>query len=314
MTNPSTARKFKRKGVGACLLAIALLAAATAMAAEPRITVDRLFLSASMLVDAGGNQARGLTQTFAIPDKLLLAVPLEYEIVWDEQTDKVKVSREEFSLKAEDGTVSPVLGEMKYYAAFDGNFSGISASRPGKWRDTPTKKTLFPVFAVAATGGASTLKVGTVEIAVRIPDKAEDLGPLNLASYSVVTAGKVESLPAELKLGQETFATTLRPISDSLLAVTVRIEPREPTVFSREHFFWHTSWFGIRDEHGNYAPVAGELFFNKLNDNVSHNKTKGADGWNLDEATLYFSVAANTSRYKLYCLGRPVANFSLGGD
>jgi hypothetical protein len=285
----------------------------TASSAELEISTDKVFLLEKMYMDVIGTQKIGYIELFSIPDHFFLAIPMRYEIIWDDQTQKMKIPADEFILTNNKGEKVPLLGEMRYHAALKPYFNGISDSRPRKWKDSKyrKRKKLYPVFVVSNKGASYTLTLGGKEVKITSPEKISEIGPEAIASYKVTHVKRVKELPAKRNIYKKKYKTMIYPMTDTFLAVTIKMEPKPPTRFEKDHFFWHTTWFGLKDEWGAFVPTAGEYSSDMLYTSISHNALKGQSGLKVKDATLYFAVSSKAKKFQLYCFGKPVAEISV---
>ncbi len=299
--------------VGAICLLLSptlLLSSSLSMAAEIDASVGKTFLMEEILVDPAGTQKSGYLRKLAIPNRFFLAVALEYEVLWDEQEDRLKVQSDQIVLIDDKGQSLSVLGEMTYYSGLKTNFSAISHSRPKNWKDKkkPDKRKLYPVWAIDRPGTKFMLKIGEKELTVEAPDKVDVLGPSTIAKFEVSDAKWIGRVDDKETIGKNKYGVANDPLTGRFLAVTVEITPTPPIPMEETSFFWHTSWFGLLDGSGAFSPVAGEMHSDHFGRATSHNLFKGDSGWKTDSKTLYFAVPPRQETLKLYCLGSPVAD------
>jgi hypothetical protein len=298
-------------------LALALLAVAAftlpATGAEITLRVHQTYLLEEMFLQPTDNQARCFTETLRIPDKWMLAVALESEVAWDEQTKKLKITREQISLVDDKGAASRAIGEMKYYGGLNPFVGTIYHSRPRKWSGTETTtKKHYLVFPVAGKGMAYTLRIADAETKIKTPDTITRLGPEMIGKFEVTGAKTVPEVKGKVKINKVDYATVNRPLSDTFLAVDLTITPTPPGPMEADHFFWHSRWFALKNDLGGFAPVSGEIHMKDFTNNVSHNKSKkSGEAWQPIAGTLYFPVPAKAKQFQLYCAGQPVAAFSI---
>lgn len=281
-----------------------------ATGADLNLTIQKMYLLEEVFVDTTKTQARGFTKTLRIPGKSMLAVVFGSRVAWDEKTKRMSIPSKQIMLTDKNGKSGPLLGEMRYYGGLYKHVSSIQHTRPQKWKDTePRTKKHYLIFLVDGKSLDYTMKIGTAEVKLKTPDRFSTLNPAMIAKYAVTGAESVKEIPGTTRINYEKYETRNVALSETFIKVNVNITPQ----VKDNHFFWHTSWFALKDDLGGFIPVAGEIHNKDLSNGVSHNEMKstGAEKWKTIPATFYFSVSSKAKHFQFYCAGQPVAEFSI---
>jgi hypothetical protein len=240
-----------------------------------------------------------------------LAVRLTLSPAWTEEKDRVEADIENIVLKTDSGENAPMVGYFERYGEFV-----ISTARFSEWRSYDWQEKKRPVywnavFAVPSGTKSAELSFGGKVVKLEVPaGPADPPNPADLVKVEILESGYTDEIRGEHSVGDlEPKPVTVTTGGENLLlAVRLRLTPTKANGNHPDQFFWYTPWFGVATDSGLYVPTMGEIFFDRLNDNVSHNLDRSSDGvFTSAEATLYFAAPQGMSAFKLTYMALPVA-------
>ena len=257
------------------------------------------------------SSVHGIEETLKVDDRKLVAIRLKILPVWTDQIDKINVDDKDIKLVTPQGDEILMIGEFERYGQFRLNAQGFYAYRPNNWKEKEKNFYYNAVFAVPRDLDKAEFKMGPVGAAIKIPNDSK-APPLASDTVQVVITGvgKVESIRNEKRVGtlEPRPQTVITNPHGDILEVKIKITPVQGNGDEPDHFFWYTPWLSLATENGRFIGTFGEMFMNKITNNVSHNLSRNSDGeWSSGEATLYFAVPKSISAFKLIYVGQPVA-------
>jgi curli biogenesis system outer membrane secretion channel CsgG len=268
----------------------------------------------SLVVEPDSAGLVGLAQTLNVPDRNLLVVWMTWETTWNVDIGDITVEAEEIRLLDEQGAEHKPVGTMEARSMFRSYLSNLWIYRPSQWEDMPTQRYYWnAVFAVPGDGKTFTLKAGNQqrEFLVETP-VAPVYNPGWMARVEVVEAAFVDEIQGSVYAANQEFATTVRPMANKLLAVRVALTPTTGNSETREQFSWGTSWLGLINQRGHFAPAAGESDeYGGFSINTSHSVDKESGEWGTVTTTIHFVVPEETTSFELTWLGSRVASGSV---
>ena len=259
----------------------------------------------------GISSVHGVDETLKVEGNKLVSIRVKILPVWTDQIDKVKVDDKDIKIVTPDGQEILMIGEFERFGQFRLNAHGLYAYRPNNWKE---KEKIFyynAVFAVPAGVEKAEFKLGAVSAGIDIP-AASQPAPLAADAVKVEITGvkKVESLNSEKRVGKldpKPVTTITNPHGD-ILEVKIKITPLKGNGDTPDHFFWYTPWLALATADGRFIGTFGEMFMDKITNNVSHNLSRNSSGeWGSGEASLYFAIPKNVTDFKLIYVGQPVA-------
>jgi len=304
--------------ITAAALCLLLAGAAMALAQEETVALTLQGVSATAFKElkVGSKVSKygyGLQEALTAEGSVLLRVDALIAPPWSEQVEQVNVDAERIVLLTGEGAAIPMVGYFSY-GEFELQSNSLNAYRPYDWKENKDPLQYNAVFIVPRDTASLTFKLGAVESKIEgsIKVKASP-NPADIVTLAISKAAFVDRIVNTTNVGELKQPTAITTSHGKLLAVDLKLTPKEGNSADPDSFLWSTSWIAILCDNGHTAPTLGELFMDGLSDYVSHNLSRGSDGaWTSTEGTFYFAVPADTKTFKLVYYGTPLAEASVG--
>lgn len=299
------------------LIMAAVLFASPALAEEkkqPELKIDKVDVAAySELVDHKISNTYGVRELLKVDGKILVSVSVVVEPQWTEEIKNARIDAKNIKFVA-GGEEILMIGYFERYAQFRVDTDSFSAYRRSNWKEKPQKVHYNAVFAVPEGTAEGELKLGAASIKVTVPKAGPAPDPAKTVKVEVVKASFPKKVISEHSVGKikPKPVTVLTGGHGLLLELQIKVTPLMGNGDDPNHFFWYTPWFAVLTDDGHYIPTFGEMFMDKVNNNVSHNLNKSSDGdFSTGEADFYFMVPPGIKTYKLIYQGVQVAEGQL---
>ncbi|MEW5725216.1 MAG: hypothetical protein AB1896_19035 [Thermodesulfobacteriota bacterium] len=253
----------------------------------------------------------GVAETLSPEGKVLLLVKATILVQWTEEIERADIPAEEIKLVLEGGQEVLMTGYFERYGQFRLTTNGFYQWRASDWKERPEPAVYNAVFAVPRGTRTAEFRLGQASAQIEVPARTTPApDPAETVKIEVVSAAVVKEVPNTRSVGdlEPNPATVVTNPSGELLEVKIKVTPVTGNGDDPDHFFWYTAWIALLTDQGRWCPTFGEMFMGGLSDGVSHNQGRGADGlFDPDEVALYFAVPKGAKSFKLYYLGRPLA-------
>lgn len=250
----------------------------------------------------------GVQELLNVDGKKLLSVNLIVQPQWTEEIENARVEDNDIKFVTDQGEEIPMIGCFERYGIFVMETNSFSSYRNYDWKEKANPVYYNAVFAIPDGVKSGQFKLGELTAVIQVPDKANPTpAPADTVKIEIESAAFVEKIQSANSVGniEPKPVSTISNPKGKVLEVKVNVNPLIGNGDNPDHFFWYTPWFGIMTDAGRYIPTFGEIFMEKLTNNVSHNLNRESDGtWSKGSASLYFAVPANVKTFKLYYQGQ----------
>ena len=296
------------------LLALLLWAVPISAADQPDLKIETATVAVFQeLVDYKLSTKSGVVETLRPEGKVLVAVSAVVLPQWTDKISNARVDAKDIRLVTGSGE-ERMVGYFEHHGQFRVDSHSFSTYRRSDWKEKQRQVIFSGVFAVPQGTKSGVFKLGKASANLQMP-KAAETPPqvLDTVSVAVLGATFVDEIRSEKSVGPlkpKPVVVYTNP-NGKILAVKVKVSPKEANGDTDDHFFWNTSWLSIVTDKGHFSHTIGEMFMGGVSDSVSHNLNRGSDGgWGSTEATMYFAVPDGVKSFKLLYSNQPAADGS----
>lgn len=308
-------KKITALFLGLIFVAVGAAAAWGADQPLPEFKVEKAEVVLFDKLTVTASAALGLTETLAPEGRVLLMADLTLKPEWTEAIERAWIQPKEILLKTPDGAETPMLGYFERYGHFRMGGRSFSVYRRSDWKEKPRLERFNAVFLAPKGLAEAEMKLGELTIKLTVPGETKEQPvPADTVGVEIVKAEFVDDIESVQRVGdlKPKPSTLVSRERGLILALTIKLTPKMGNGDNPDHFFWFTSWFGVRADGGPLKPTFGEIFMDGLNDGVSHNLNRNSQGvWPGAEAVLFFAVPEGASTFSLAYLGTPAAEVKL---
>lgn len=245
-------------------------------------------------------------------DRKIVEATITVSPRWEEDTQRMRIGREEIYLKLSNDEMVPVLGDLSFANVFDWSTSDVSLSANSS---TSASKAFRVLFAVPSGATRGQLHVGNTSQSVDLPAANEPLISGVRMKGRVLDSGLVDTLPKTYEEGGLYIHSTLRNPYGRFLKVILEIETHD-----MEEAYGGMNWsykhFGAVLEGGAYVPCQGSAWTPtgrrtgdwEVSDHIK-NISRRPDVYTEE---LYFAVPTATRSFQIYYASNPIADGNVG--
>ena len=309
------------KRFGIMLLMFLLMAPPIAEAAEdknPAFKLGNLQVTAyDRLSDYELTVKNGVQEMLEVAGSVLVSITVDVTPEWTEDIKNARVDAKTIKFITPGGDEILMIGQFERYGQFRMRDWGYSDYRRNDWKEKPRFSTYNAVFAIPKETDSGRLQFGETALDVKIPASSADLpDPGDMVKINITQVNLVDRLQSQHRVGdlKPQPVTVLTGGFGSILEVQVEILPQGANTDQGNNFFWYTTWLALLLKDGQFIPTFGEMFMDRINDNVSHNLNRNSDGqFTSGTAKLYYAVPNDIGSFQLLYQGRPVAEYQMAG-